>query len=102
MWRARAASFLLASAARHLCVAGGVQDEVLGAALAALRSSGLSEPATEAHLEKLLALPDYHSFGERFSEMPMSVHATLCGEQPCRHKPSGCGANGEDGARFAR
>ncbi|CAE8623746.1 unnamed protein product, partial [Polarella glacialis] len=81
--RARAASFLVAEGARFLVVEKGKQNKVLAEALRRLRASSVSDAATEAHLEKLEALEDYHSFGDRFSAMPASVLKLLCGPQPC-------------------
>ena len=45
-----------------------------------LRASPLRDATTEAHLEKVEQLPDWHTFGER--SMPPAVHALLCGPQP--------------------
>eukprot|EP00928_Gymnodinium_smaydae_P004138 TRINITY_DN11438_c0_g3_i2.p1 TRINITY_DN11438_c0_g3~~TRINITY_DN11438_c0_g3_i2.p1 ORF type:complete len:415 (+),score=72.67 TRINITY_DN11438_c0_g3_i2:61-1245(+) len=89
--RARAASFLVATAGSWL-LEGGEQSKVLGVCLAALQASKLAEPDTEEHLSRLEALPDYHDFGERFASMSPDVHELLCGPQPCpmlRGKPAG-------------
>lgn len=83
--KARAASFLVAVAARWLIVERGEQQQVLRVSLDRLRGSGLSDEATEAHLERLESLKDYHTYGERFASMPMSVLRLLCGPQPCPH-----------------
>ena len=49
-----------------------------------LRASPLRDATTEAHLEKVEQLPDWHTFGER--SMPPAVHALLCGPQPLSNK----------------
>jgi ADP-ribosylglycohydrolase len=81
--KARAASFLVATACRLLVVERRPKAELLRSCLDALCSSALREPATEAHLEALDGLPDFHSYGQRFGSMPPTVHELLCGQQPC-------------------
>eukprot|EP01062_Namystynia_karyoxenos_P038680 TRINITY_DN28098_c0_g1_i1.p1 TRINITY_DN28098_c0_g1~~TRINITY_DN28098_c0_g1_i1.p1 ORF type:complete len:417 (+),score=89.40 TRINITY_DN28098_c0_g1_i1:70-1251(+) len=81
--KARAAAYAMAEGARWLIVARGDQVRVLAEALNALRQSGLSEPSCEAQLAAADALPDWHSYGARFADMPDSVHELLCGPQPC-------------------
>lgn len=82
--KARAASYLIAVAARWLMVEHGDQLQVLQVARSALAASSLAESETDMHLEKIEALPDYHTYGERFSGMPNEIHSLLCGPQPCQ------------------
>ena len=81
--KARAASLLVAFAARFL-FDGGNAAELLSAALADLEGSRLADDATIEHLRRLDELPDYHEYGERFAGMPPGgeVHEILCGPQP--------------------
>lgn len=94
--RARAASFLVAEGARWLIVERGDQKEVIGRALSRLQNSGVSDRATEVHLQKIDELEDYHDWGGRFRKMPGHRHELLCGPQPCP-PADGIGA-GEDGS----
>ena len=81
--KARAASLLVGFACRFLVVEGGSATELLRAAVAHLEGSPLAEPETIAHLRALDGLPDFHTYGTRYSGMPRDVHALLCGPQPC-------------------
>eukprot|EP00929_Paragymnodinium_shiwhaense_P104630 TRINITY_DN6920_c0_g1_i1.p1 TRINITY_DN6920_c0_g1~~TRINITY_DN6920_c0_g1_i1.p1 ORF type:complete len:393 (-),score=70.42 TRINITY_DN6920_c0_g1_i1:197-1375(-) len=81
--KARAASFLIATAARFLIVEHGEQGRILQVCRERLAASSLSEPATLELLDKLEALPDFHSYGSRYEKLPMEVMELLCGPQPC-------------------
>lgn len=96
--KARAASFLVACAARFLVVKGGSQDKVISHCLAELRkTSSCREPQTEELLAKMDALPDWHTYGDRFAKMPVKVHNMICGPQPIRADKNGtrCGLDSD-------
>jgi len=95
--KARAASFLVAMAARYLIVEKGPQDLVLEVCLKRLRDSSLSHLVTEEYLEAVQQLPNYHRFGRHLCDMPKEVHEVLCGPQP-NPQLSHClgGADGSD------
>ncbi|CAE7244474.1 frmA [Symbiodinium natans] len=80
--KARAASYLIAQAARWLIVEKGRKQKVLEVALERLQASDLNHLETVSLLQKIQELPDYHSFGQRLQGMPEAVHALLCGPQP--------------------
>lgn len=84
--KARAASLLVAAAARWMVVRQGDRQRVVEIALAELRDSDLRESETETLLEAVERLPDWHSYGPRFQSMPTAVHNLLCGPQPIRTK----------------
>eukprot|EP00913_Durusdinium_trenchii_P033346 g31218.t1 len=79
---ARAASYLIALAARYLIVEKGARDEIFDWCLERLRGSSLSHEATEEYLEAVKRLPDFHEFGLHLRKMPGKVHEVLCGPQP--------------------
>jgi hypothetical protein len=78
--KAVAASFLIASACRHLVVLRLPYKEVLSAAREALLGSNLNEPKTAAHLAALDELPDYHSYGVRDTSLDLTAppECTAC------------------------
>ncbi|CAK9006093.1 unnamed protein product [Durusdinium trenchii] len=80
--KARAASYLIALAARYLIVEKGARDEIFDWCLERLRGSSLSHEATEEYLEAVKRLPDFHEFGLHLRKMPGKVHEVLCGPQP--------------------
>ena len=93
--KARAASYVVASAARWLMLEGGDRAGVVAHAAAELKASALAEAETLGHLERVDALPDYHEYGDRLRLMPADVHALLCGPQPCPEAGCYAGADGK-------
>ena len=90
--KARAASYVIAQAARWLIVERGKKSRVVEVALERLQSSDLNHAETAWLLQRIGELPDYHSFGQRLRRMPEDVHALLCGQQPhpdLEHVPGG-------------
>jgi len=99
--KACAASFIMAAGAHALIVAGKPQADVINVAATALLSSALHDAATDEHLRRLEALPDYHTYGSRFSSMPSDVHELLCGPQPNPNHVPGMIGLGSDAMRTA-
>ena len=93
--KARAASYLMAQAARWLIVEKGEKNRLLEVALQRLKASDLHHEETASLLQQIAELPDYHSFGQRLRRMPEHVHALLCGPQP--HPDLAHVAGGQDG-----
>ncbi|CAJ1373170.1 unnamed protein product [Effrenium voratum] len=94
--RARAASLLMAEGARWLIVEGGNRHEVISESLKRLQRSNASDAATEAQLQRLDELEDYHDWGNRFSKMKACTLELLCGPQPV--PPADGISAGEDGS----
>eukprot|EP00746_Dinoflagellata_sp_MGD_P022875 gnl/MRDRNA2_/MRDRNA2_153553_c0_seq1.p1 gnl/MRDRNA2_/MRDRNA2_153553_c0~~gnl/MRDRNA2_/MRDRNA2_153553_c0_seq1.p1 ORF type:complete len:441 (-),score=72.60 gnl/MRDRNA2_/MRDRNA2_153553_c0_seq1:432-1754(-) len=93
--KARAASYLIASAAHWMIVRKGDKQQIIRKVLGELRSSDLHDMEVEEYLMKIDTLPDWHSYGPRFKSMPVKVHNLLCGPQPIRTTPVRCGLDSD-------